>query len=148
MSPFDGQQLRESSDMIGIDANVLLRLLVRDHDGQLKSAERFVDAHCSSDDPGYVSRIVVAETAWVLKDVYDYDRSQIASAVRGILNVSQFEIESADEVHAAVTDFEKFPAGFTDCLLARTNASAGCDYTITFDRKAAKLAGFELLKSS
>ena len=134
--------------MIGIDTNVLMRLLVRDHDGQIKAAERFVNAHCSSDDPGYVSRIVIAEIAWVLKDVYDYDRSQIAGAIRGILNVSQFEIDSADEVHAALADFEKFPAGFTDCLIARTNASAGCDYTVTFDRKAAKLDTFELLKSS
>jgi predicted nucleic-acid-binding protein len=134
--------------MIGIDTNVLLRLLVREHDGQLKAAERFIDTHCSSDDPGYVSRIVIAEIAWVLKDVYDYDRSQIAGAIRGILNVSQFEIDSADEVHAAVADFEKFQAGFTDCLIARTNASAGCDYTVTFDRKAAKLDTFQLLKSS
>jgi predicted nucleic-acid-binding protein len=134
--------------MIGIDTNVLMRLLVREHDGQLKAAERFVNAHCSSDDPGYVSRIVIAEIAWVLKDVYDYDRAQIAGAIRGILNVSQFEIDSADDVHAAVADFEKFPVGFTDCLIARFNASAGCEYTVTFDRKAAKLGTFELLKSS
>jgi hypothetical protein len=26
------------------------------------------------------------------------------------------------------------------------NAAAGCDHTVTFDRKAAKLNGFELLK--
>ncbi len=134
--------------MIGIDTNVLLRLLVRDHDGQVKAAERFVNAHCSSDDPGYVSRIVIAEIAWVLKDIYDYDRTQIAGAIRGILNVSQFEVDSADEVHAAVADYEKSSAGFTDCLVARLNASAGCEYTVTFDRKAAKLDGFELLKTS
>jgi predicted nucleic-acid-binding protein len=134
--------------VIGIDTNVLMRLLVRDHDGQVKAAERFVNAHCSSDDPGYVSRIVIAEIAWVLKDIYDYDRAQIAGAVRGILNVSQFEIDSADEVHAAVADYERSSAGFTDCLVARLNASAGCEYTVTFDRKAAKLDGFELLKTS
>jgi predicted nucleic-acid-binding protein len=134
--------------VIGIDTNVLMRLLVRDHDGQVKSAERFVHAHCSSDDPGYVSRIVIAELAWVLKDVYDYDRTQIAGAIRGILNVQQLEIDSADEVHAAVADYEKSSAGFTDCLVARLNASAGCEYTITFDRKTAKLGGFELLKTS
>jgi predicted nucleic-acid-binding protein len=134
--------------VIGIDTNVLLRLLVRDHDGQVKAAERFVNAHCSSDDPGYVSRIVIAEIAWVLKDIYDYDRTQIAGAIRGILNVSQLEIDSADEVHAAVADYERSSAGFTDCLVARLNASAGCEYTVTFDRKAAKLDGFELLKTS
>jgi predicted nucleic-acid-binding protein len=134
--------------VIGIDTNVLMRLLVRDHDGQVKSAERFVNAHCSSDDPGYVSRIVITEIAWLLKDIYDYDRAQIAGAIRGILNVSQLEIDSADEVHAAVADYERSSAGFTDCLVARLNASAGCEYTVTFDRKAAKLDGFELLKTS
>jgi predicted nucleic-acid-binding protein len=133
--------------MIGIDTNVLMRLLVREHAGQLQAAERFVNVHCSSDDPGYVSRIAIAEVAWVLKDVYGYDRAQIAGAIRGILNVSQFEVDSADDVHAAVTDFERFPAGFTDCLMARINASAGCEYTVTFDRKAAKLEKFRLLRS-
>jgi predicted nucleic-acid-binding protein len=134
--------------VIGIDANVLIRLLVRDHDGQLTAAERFVNANCSGDDPGYVSRIVIAEIAWVLKDVYDYDRTEIVGAIRGVLNISQLEIDSADEVHAAVADYEKGAAGFTDCLVARLNASAGCEYTVTFDRKAAKLDAFELLKTS
>jgi len=131
--------------MIGIDTNVLLRLLVRDHEGQVRAAERFVTTHCSSEDPGYVSRIVIAEIAWALKDIYDYDRSQIAGAIRGILHVSELEIESAEDVHAATDDFEKSSAGFTDCLLARTNVAAGCEHTVTFDRKAAKLPGFKLL---
>lgn len=131
--------------MIGIDTNVLLRILVRDHEEQLRVAERFIAKHCSKEEPGHVSRIVVAETAWVLKDVYGYEKSQIASAIRSVMDVSELEIESADEVHAAVVDFEKSSAGFTDCLLARTNAAAGCEHTVTFDRKAAKLAGFKLL---
>jgi predicted nucleic-acid-binding protein len=48
-------------------------------------------------------------------------------------------------MHAAAADFEGSAAGFADCLLARTNVSTGCEYTITFDRKAAKLPGFKLL---
>ena len=132
--------------MIGIDTNVLLRVLVRDHEEQLRAAERFIATHCSKDEPGYVSRVVVAELAWVLKDVYRYERSQIAAALRAVLDVSEFEIEAADEVDGAIIEFEKSSAGFADCLLARTNAGAGCSHTITFDRKAAKLPGFQLLK--
>lgn len=132
--------------MIGIDTNVLLRVLVRDHDEQARIAERFIATHCSSEEPGHVSRVVIAESAWVLKDVYGYTRSQIACAIRCVLDVSELEIESADVVNAAVADFEKSSAGFADCLLARTNAAAGCEHTVTFDRKAAKLPGFELLK--
>lgn len=131
--------------MIGIDTNVLLRLLVRDHDAQVRAAERYIAKHCSSAEPGFVSRGVIIEVAWALRRIYDYDRAQITAAVRGLLDVSEFEVESADEIHCAVADFEKSAVGFVDCLLARTNLAAGCDYTITFDRKAAKLAGFKVL---
>ena len=61
------------------------------------------------------------------------------------MNVSELMMESADEIDAAIADFEQSSAGFTDCLLARTNVAAGCDHTVTFDRKPAKLAGFKLL---
>jgi predicted nucleic-acid-binding protein len=104
-----------------------------------------IEPSTRGDDPGYVSRVVIAETAWVLKDVYGYDRMQIAAAIRAVMNVSELLMESADEIDAAIADFEQSSAGFTDCLLARTNAAAGCDHTITFDRKAAKLTGFKLL---
>jgi len=133
--------------MIAIDTNVLLRLLVRDHDEQVRVVERYIASRFSQEDPGFVSRVVTAETAWVLKDVYGYERKQIAAAIRAVMNVSELHLESADEIDAAITDYEQSSAGFTDCLLARSNLAAGCDYTITFDRKAAKLKGVELLKA-
>jgi len=131
--------------MIGIDTNVILRLLVRDSDAQARAAERYIATHCSSDDPGFVSRGVIIETVWVLKRFYGYDRSQIAVAIRALLDVSELEVESADQVHSALADFEGSTAGLVDCLLARTNAAAGCEHTVTFDRKAAKVPGFKLL---
>lgn len=131
--------------MIGIDTNVLLRLLVRDDDHQVRVAEQFITSRCSAESPGHVSTIVVAEMAWALKEIYGYDRPQIAAAIRGLMKISSLDVELAEDVGDAVSDFEKSVAGFTDCLLARANAAAGCDYTITFDRKAARLAGFKLL---
>jgi predicted nucleic-acid-binding protein len=133
--------------MIGIDTNVLLRLLVRDDDAQVRAAERFIATHCSPDDPGFVSLVVVVETAWALRRLYLYDRAQIATALQSLLSVAELEIESAAEVRSAVADFATSAAGLVDCLVARTNVAAGCEYTITFDRKAAKLPGCELLKA-
>jgi len=131
--------------MIGIDTDVLLRLLVRDLDAQVRAAEKLIATHCSSDEPGYVSRLVIVEIVWALKGFYGYDRSQIAASIRALLNVSELEVESADEIHAALADYESSATGFVDCLLARTNATIGCDHTVTFDRKTAKLNGFKLL---
>jgi predicted nucleic-acid-binding protein len=89
---------------------------------------------------------VIVETAWALRRFYLYERSQIANALRSLLNVAELEIESAEDVRSAIANFETSAAGFVDCLVARTNATSGCGHTVTFDRKAAKLAGFELLK--
>jgi predicted nucleic-acid-binding protein len=132
--------------MIGIDTNVLLRLLVRDDDAQVRAAERFIATHCSPDNPGFVSLVVVVEIAWALRRFYVYDRSQIAAAIGSLLNVAELEVESAADVRSAIADFSTSAAGLVDCLVARTNVAAGCDYTVTFDRKAAKLRGFDLLK--
>ena len=132
--------------MIGIDTNVLLRLLVRDDEAQARAAERFIATHCSPEDPGFVSVVVVVETAWALRRLYLYDRSQIATALKSLMTVAELEIESAAEVRSAVADFAASAAGLVDCLVARTNVTSGCDYTVTFDRKAAKLPGFELLR--
>jgi predicted nucleic-acid-binding protein len=122
-------------------------LLVRDDDAQVRAAERFIATHCSPENPGFVSIVVIVETAWALRRFYLYDRSQIANALVSLLNVAELEIESAEDVRSAVTAFATSTAGFVDCLVARTNVSTGCEYTVTFDRKAAKLAGFEMLKA-
>lgn len=131
--------------MIGIDTNVLLRLVVRDDEAQARAAERFITGHCSPERPGFVSLVVVAEIAWALRRLYLYDRSEIAHAIGALLDVAELEIEAAEDVRRAVEDFLTSPAGFVDCLVAREHAARGCDYTITFDRKAAKLPGFKLL---
>ncbi len=55
-------------------------------------------------------------------------------------------VESSNNVIAALQDYRRGPADFADCLLARANLTSGCSHTVTFDRKAAKLPGFELLK--
>jgi predicted nucleic-acid-binding protein len=133
--------------MIGIDTNVLIRLLVRDDEAQVRAAERFIATHCSPENPGLVSVVVLVETAWALRRFYLYDRSQIANALVSLLNVAELEIESAEAVRAAIADFATSAAGLVDCLVARANVSAGCEYTVTFDRRAARLAGFELLKA-
>ncbi len=134
--------------MIGVDTNILVRLLVRDDDAQVRAAERLIGSRCSVDEPGFVSRVVIAEVAWVLGNYYQYDRADVARAIRGLMEVSELKFDAEDEVDAALKDFVSSSAGFMDCLIVRLNALAGCEHTFTFDRKAAKLPGFKLLPSA
>ncbi len=131
--------------MIGVDTNVIIRLLVADDQKQADAAARYLKAHCSSDDPALLSHIVLVECAWVLEDLYDYSRAQIGEAIDGLLATAQLRAADASAVSAALQRFRAGSADFADCLLGVTNAGAGCEYTATFDRKASKLAEFKLL---
>ena len=44
--------------------------------------------------------------------------------------------------------FKNSNADFPDHLIARVNESAGCESTVTFDKKASKQTGFEILKQT
>lgn len=132
--------------MIGIDTNVLLRLIVADHAGQVAAARSFIRDNCSAEDPGYVSLIVLVELVWTLSKVYQLAREQVAATVEQLLETVQLNLESSSEVTAALRDYRNGSAEFADCLIARIHTAAGCGRTITFDRKAAKLPGFELIK--
>lgn len=136
-----------SSAMIGIDTNVLVRLIVNDDERQSQAVEDFIRESASSGKPCYVSSIVLVETVWVLETAYGFRRAQLADAMTYVLEVEQFEFDSPVDVSAALEEFRRGSVEFADCLLARTNASAGCEHTVTFDRKAAKLAGFRLLNA-
>lgn len=133
--------------MIGIDTNVLLRLIVGDEPKQAVAARNFIRDNCSPDEPGYVCQIVLVELVWTLAKAYGFTREHIASAIEQILETAQLDVESSTDVAAAVKDYLAGAADFADCLLVRMNTDAGCERTVTFDRKAAKLAGFKLLKS-
>lgn len=131
--------------MIGIDTNVIVRLLVADDEKQTDAASRYLKQHCSSDDPALLSDIVLVECAWVLEDVYEYSRAQIGDAIDGLLATAQLRAEDASAVGMALQRFRSGSADFADCLLGVNNADAGCEYTATLDRKASKLPEFRLL---
>jgi predicted nucleic-acid-binding protein len=132
--------------MIGIDTNIVVRLIVDDEPKQAVAARDFIRDRCTPDDPGYISNIVLAEVAWILARGYGYSRNDIADAIERVMETAQLQIESSSDVAAALADYRRGPAGFTDCLIGHLNRTAECTHTITFDRKAAKLAAFELLK--
>jgi hypothetical protein len=44
--------------MIGVDTNVLIRYIVRDDRPQAEAATKLIESGCTSDDPGFVNRIV------------------------------------------------------------------------------------------
>ncbi len=104
-----------------------------------------LDRHLTTEDPGFVSLVTIAELVWVLRSVYGYSAQQVAAAVEKVLLVESIEFQNRDEVYAAMLLLRAGRGSFDDALIVGLSAWAGCDRTLTFDRRAARLPGVELL---
>ena len=134
--------------MIGLDTNVVVRLLVGDDASQQRVARDYIARHSSPDAPAWINRIVAVEIAWVLERSYAFERAQIAAAFEKLLDTAELAFEDHDIVRQAVAAYRR-GAGFADALVAAGNDAAGCATTITFDSAAAKrLHHFALLTKS
>jgi predicted nucleic-acid-binding protein len=125
----------------GLDTNVLLRYLLRDDPGQAARADRELER----DERFLVDAIVLCELVWVLEAGYGLSRTAIAAALEQVLSTAQFEIEGKDTASAALDDFRRSAADFSDCLIGRRNRAAGAAHTVTFDRSLRALPAFRLL---
>jgi predicted nucleic-acid-binding protein len=122
--------------MRAVDTNVLVRLVVRDDERQVRAAEALIVGGA------WVSHLVLAETIWVLDAVYERTAEQIAAAIDMLLNHEHLTMQDADVVTAAIENFRKRPGlGFSDCLVLEIARKAGHLPLGTFDRDLAKLDG-------
>ena len=130
--------------MIGLDTNVLVRYVVQDDPRQAAAASHLIETSLSDDEPGWIASIVLCEFVWVLEAAYGYARNSIAPALERVLEVDCFRVEAPSLAWRAL-DAYRGGADFADALIALGNESAGCEYTATFDRGAAKLKHMRLL---
>jgi predicted nucleic-acid-binding protein len=128
--------------MIGLDTNILVRYLVQDDSVQSSRATELVERRLTEDNPGFVSVVVMAETAWVLERAYDFTDGQIAAAIETMLQIGALTVENEQEVFAAMIALKDGRGSFADALIGALAARAGCTQTLTFDKKAVKLPGF------
>jgi predicted nucleic-acid-binding protein len=131
--------------VIGLDTNVVIRYLTQDDPKQSPIATHLMEKTLSTDDPGFVSLVVLAEVVWVLVSLYSVDKAGVGEVVTGLLTTEQLRVESAELVWRAKRQYEASKADFSDALIAECAVAAGCKRSVTFDRTAAATSGFELL---
>jgi predicted nucleic-acid-binding protein len=126
--------------MRAVDTNVLVRLIARDDDRQVRSAESFVAQG------SWVSHVVLVETVWVLDAVLGLAPARIATAIDMLLNHAHLTLQDADTVAAALSQYRARPSlGYSDCLVLEAARKAGHLPLGTFDKDLARLAGTQRL---
>jgi len=131
--------------VIGLDTNILIRYLTQDDRAQSAKATEILEHRLTQNNPGFVSVVAMVETVWVLDRAYGLTAQEIATAVEQLLQVEVLAIENEQEVFTVMVALKQGRGSFADALIAELGARAGCTRTLTFDQKAIRLPGFELV---
>lgn len=130
--------------MIGLDTNILVRYLAQDDPVQSRKATDIIERRLTEDEPGFVSVVVMVETAWVLARAYGLANQEIAVAIEHLLQADVLVIEREQEVFTAMIALKEGQGSFADALIGALGARAGCSRILTFGRNALRLPGFEV----
>jgi len=125
--------------VIGLDTNVLVRYVMQDDPRQSPRATRLIEA-LTPDEPGFVPVVALVELVWVLSGSYALSRAQIATVLDTLLRSKELVVDRAEFVTQALHRFTGTGADFSDALIERIAAAAGCSTTVTFDAGALKSA--------
>lgn len=131
--------------MIGLDTNVLVRYFAQDDPAQSRKANELIES-LTVEHPGYVTQVALVEVVWVLGRAYDTRREEISHVIETLLSTKELVVEASETVWKALRLYADSSADFADCLIERACHDALCEYTATFDTKAAKTAGLRLIK--
>lgn len=90
--------------------------------------------------------VSVVELVWVLQSCYQATKSEIVDVLETLLRTKELVVERAEVMWQALRRFSDSKADFADCLIERCAHAAECEYTVTFDSKAAKTAGMRHIR--
>ena len=130
--------------MHGLDTNVLVRYLTQDDPIQSPLATDIFEFRLTEENPGFISTVAMVETAWVLDRAYGLADEEIAAALERMLQADTLVVENEQEVFTATVALKEGRGSFADALIGALGVRAGCTRTLTFDKMALKLPGFEL----
>jgi len=130
--------------MIGLDTNVVVRYLAQDDPVQSPLATHLIEFRLSEENPGFISVVAIVETVWVLDRAYGLADHEIAATLERVLQADTLVVEHEQEVFTATMALKEGTGSFSDALIGALGTRAGCSCTLTFDKTALRLPGFEL----
>ena len=131
--------------MIGLDTNILVRLITDDDPERAAAAQRLIETECGPERPGFINMVVLCELAWTLDRRYSFGRGAIADTIEALIRVPSLRVQRDDLIWKAAKTYRDARCDFADVVISLVNEESGCAVTATFDRKAAGLDTFRLL---
>ena len=118
---------------VAVDTNVLVRVAVRDDEGQAREAAKVLEEAAMI----VVSLPCLCEFVWVLRKVYHFSSHDISTAIRALIAIKKVVV-NRQAVNAGLAIFAD-GGDFADGVMAYSGASSGADTFVSFDKKAVSL---------
>lgn len=131
--------------MRALDTNVLVRYLAQDDARQSARATRLLERELTASDRGFVSLVVLLEMVGVMESRYGAEPAVVGDVLIDMLDTPTLEVQDAEAVRAAAQRYRQGGVDLHDCLIVAL-AEARKARVLTFDAKAAKRLGMELLR--
>ncbi|MEQ1557488.1 MAG: type II toxin-antitoxin system VapC family toxin [Methyloglobulus sp.] len=120
--------------MIGLDTNVLVRLLTADDENQLEAATRMMTPFEGIAHSFYINDMVLVELVWVLRRLYGFAREDCLLAIQALLNSDAYAFEDRARLAVILNLCKEQEHDFADAMIVFKNTAASCEYTATFDK--------------
>jgi len=135
--------------MAALETNVLVRWLTDDDAGQSTRVASLLKDKANNGERLFIPVTVMLELEWVLRSRYRFDKAVITSALDALLSVTELEFQTEPALEQALWLFKQAGApDFADCLHVALVSQSGQGPLLTFDERASKLVGAELLKAT
>lgn len=120
--------------MIGIDTNVLVRVLVEDDPDQVRRVRTLLDGAAERSEVTFISDIVLCELEWVLEAAYDVPRERILQTLQTLVASEHFGFEDRARFVEALDLYHRGMGDLSDYLIGLSGRERGVATTYTFDR--------------
>ncbi|WPX08469.1 PIN domain-containing protein [Anaerocellum danielii] len=122
-------------EKVWIDANVILRYLLHDHEEFFQKAQKIMLKAEQGKLKLLVAPITIAEVVWTLESFYKIPKNEIADILSAFICSDGIEVEEEDVVLFALKSYKESNVDFIDAYLSNHMAKSGNNRIFTFDKK-------------
>jgi predicted nucleic-acid-binding protein len=130
--------------MIGLDTNVIARIVLADDAAQTRQAAAVLAAAQQRGEEVSLSLPVVLELEWVLRSAAKLGKTAVITTLRHLLETELLQIENEGVLEYALHLYEGSKADFAECLFVAKYRMQGCRVMVSFDVQACKIDGVVL----
>lgn len=131
--------------MAALDTNVLVRYLVQDDATQSAAAAKLIRKCLSAGQTLFIPISVTVELEWVLRSSFGFGKDDVVRTLSDLLSSAELSFQSEQALEVALLLFKKNSADFADCVHIALASQIGEQPLWTFDKKAARVIGAQLL---